>query len=112
MLLIFVGFYLIASGRFAKTKKDYLYAVMTFLCLCVVAFIINLIFWKVSAGDINMFYVGPRNSPLLIFETISEKLGWYVSTVLYIPTVCLGAFLIYLPAHFYAKKKGICENHP
>ena len=106
MLLVFVGFYLIASGRFAKTKKDYFYAVATFLCLCVIAFCINLVFWKAAEGDINMFYVGPRYSPLVIFNEISKNFGWYVSTLLYIPTVCLGAFLIYLPAHFYAKKKG------
>ncbi len=111
MSLIFVGFYLIASGRFAKTGKDFTYAVYTFLGLCVIAFCINLVFWKASAGDINMFYVGPRNSPLLVFKTISQKLGWYISTMLYIPTVCLGAFIIYLPAHFYAKKKGLIKQN-
>jgi uncharacterized membrane protein YwaF len=110
MLLIFVGFYLIASGRFAKTKKDYLYAVVTFVCLCAIAFCINLIFWNAADGDINMFYVGPRNSPLVIFNDISAKFGWFVNTILYIPVVSFGAFLIYLPAHFYAKKKGLIEN--
>lgn len=109
MLLIFVGFYLIASGRFAKTKKDYLYAVVTFLCLCAIAFCINLIFWRASEGDINMFYVGPRYSPLVIFKDISKNFGWYISTLLYIPVVCLGAFIIYLPARLYAKKKGLAQ---
>ena len=111
ILLIFVGFYLIASGRFAKTGKDFTYAIYTFLGLCVIAFCINLVFWKVSAGDINMFYVGPKNSPLLVFKTISEKFGWYISTILYIPAVCLGAYIIYLPAHFYAKKKGLIKQN-
>ena len=105
MTLIFIGFYLIASGHFAKTKKNFLYATATFLVLCVVAFCINLIFWDASNGSINMFFVGPRNSSLAIFKDIAKNFGWYVSTVLYIPTVVLGAFLVYLPAHLYAKKE-------
>lgn len=105
MLLIFVGAYLLASGRFAKTKKEFRSATVVFLVLAAVAFSINLIFWKVSNGDINMFFVGPKNSSLLVFKQISEKFGWYVSTLLYIPTVCLGAFLVFLPAYLYNKKK-------
>ena len=107
MSLIFIGFYLIASGRFAKTSKDYWSAAVTFVVLCGVAFIINLSLWEVSDGGINMFFVGPRNSSLAVFKQISEAAGWYVSTLLYIPAVCAGAYLLYLPAHLYAKKKGM-----
>lgn len=110
MLLIFVGFYLIASGRYAKAFPDYRRATYTFLMLCVIAFCINLIFWNASEGSINMFYVGPRYSPLIVFKQISQNVGWYASTALYIPVVCLGAFLIYLPAHLYAKKKGLLHS--
>lgn len=105
MLLIFVGAYLIASDRFAKTKKDFLSATAVFLVLAGVAFAINLIFREASGGSINMFFVGPKNSSLAVFKQISEKFGWYVSTLIYIPTVCLGAFLIFLPAHLYHKKR-------
>ena len=103
MLLIFVGFYLIASGRSAKTKKDFIHAIYTFLALCVIAFCINLIFWNPSEGSINMFYVGPRYSPLIVFKYISQNFGWYVSTLIYIPAVCLGAYLIYLIQRFFWK---------
>ena len=75
------------------------------MVLCCVAFSINLIFWKPSAGSINMFFVGPRNSSLVVFEQISEMFGWYVSTILYIPTVCLGAWIVYLPVYLREKKK-------
>ena len=105
MMLIFIGVYLIMSGNFAKTKKDFLHAAATFLVLCAVAFCINLIFWDVSGGKINMFFVGPRNSSLFFFKDIAKKFGWYVSTIIYIPAVTLGAFLLFLPAHIYAKKK-------
>jgi len=108
--LIFIGAYLLMSGRGAKTKKDYLYAVITFVSLCVVAFIINLSLWDISNGDINMFFVGPRNSSLLVFKQISEAAGWYVSTLLYIPTVCLGAYIVFLPAYLYYKKRSKSEQ--
>ena len=105
MTLIFIGIYLIMSGHFAKSGKDYLLATATFVVLCAVAFAINVSLWEVSGGSINMFFVGPRNSSLAVFKQISKACGWYVSTLLYIPTVALGAYLVYLPAHFYAKKK-------
>ena len=105
MLLIFIGIYLIMSGNFAKTGKDYWHATLTFLALCAVAFGINLIFRDASGGSINMFFVGPSNSSLAVFKDISKNFGWYISTALYIPTVMLGAFLVFLPAHIYAKKK-------
>jgi len=106
MMLIFIGIYLIMSGHGAKTRKDYFHATLTFLLLCAVAFSINVIFRDVSGGSINMFFVGPSNSSLAVFKDIAKNFGWYVSTALYIPTVMLGAFLIYLPAHIYAKKKA------
>jgi len=105
MSLVFIGIYLIASGRFAKTKKDYVSATVTFVALCAVAFIINVSLREVSGGGINMFFVGPSNSSLIVFKWISEKFGWYVSTLLYIPTVAAGAYLIYLPAHLWAKHR-------
>ena len=106
MTLVFIGFYLIASGRCAKRISDYRSASVTFLALAVVAFSINLIFRRVSEGTINMFFVGPSNSPLIVFSWISEKIGWYVSTLLYLPVVCLGAYLIFLPVHLYEKRKA------
>jgi uncharacterized membrane protein YwaF len=106
LMLIFIGVYLIMSGRFAKTKKEYFEATAAFLVLAVIAFCINLIFWDASNGKINMLFVGPRNSSLAVFKQIAKSCGWYISTLLYIPAVCLGAFLVYLPAHIYAKQKG------
>lgn len=107
MSLIFIGFYLIASGRGATTWQHYRSACVTFLVLCCVAFAINCALWEVSGGDINMFFVGPRNSSLLVFKQISERFGWYISTLLYIPVVCLGAAIVFYPVHrYFSKRKG------
>lgn len=106
MSLVFIGFYLIASGRGARNLRDYRDSVVTFLCLALVAFGINLCLFDVSGGSINMFYVGPRNSPLVVFKQISEAAGWYVSTLLYIPALCIGAFLVFLPRFLYERHRG------
>ncbi len=104
MTLVFVGLFLSFSGFGGRTIKDYWAATATFVCLCAVAFCINLIFWEPSGGDINMFFVGPRNSSLAVFKDIAKNFGWYASTALYIPAVCLGAFVVFLPFHLYDKK--------
>ncbi len=101
MLLVFVGLYLVFSGRGGSEMKDYKASTYTFLCLCIIALCINLSFWDVSDGSINMFFVGPRNSSLIVFKQIAEAFGWYVSTALYIPVVCLGAYLLFLLIRLY-----------
>ncbi len=94
MSLVFLGLYIFLSGRAGLKKEDYFYAVVSFLILCVTAFCINCILWNASAGSIKMFYVGPATSPLIVFQWISESFGWYICTAVYIPVLCLGAFLI------------------
>ena len=105
MTLVFIGFYLVASGRGATEMTHYRGAVISFVCLCALAFCINLIFWYPSGGEINMFFVGPQNSSLIVFKQIAEAAGWYISTLLYIPVVSLGAFLFFLPVHLFFKKR-------
>ena len=107
MLLVFVGLYLGFSNRGGKTMKDYRLAIITFLALCVIAFTLNLCLAEVSQGSVNNFYIGPSLSPLAIFKDIAKNFGWYVCTILYIPVVSLGAFLLFLPFHLLHKKKQL-----
>lgn len=95
MMLVFVGLYIAFSKRGGIEKTNYKYSAITFVVLCAVAFSINCIFREASGGSINMFFVGPSNSSLIVFKQISEAFGWYVSTLLYIPATCLGAFVIF-----------------
>ena len=107
LTLIFVGLYLGFSGKAGTALRDYRSAVGTFLGLCLAAFGINLALWKVSGGDINMFFIGPKNSPLIVFSSIAERFGWYVSTLLYIPALCLGAFLVFLLFRRLSRRLGV-----
>ncbi len=103
MSLIFIGIYLFLSKRGGLSKEDFVLSTKLFGVLCVIAFALNLVFRKVSGGEVNNFYIGPSQSPLIIIKQISQACGWYVGTVLYIPAVILGAFLICLLLRRIAK---------
>lgn len=104
MLLVFIGLYLLFSGRGGFELCDYWSATKVFFVLCVIAFSLNLSFWDISNGQINAFFIGPRNSSLIVFKQISEAFGWYFSTLLYIPAVCLGSYIIFLFVRLYHKQ--------
>jgi len=104
ILLVFIGLYLALSNRAGARMKDYWSATATFLVLCCVAFGINVALRDVSNGTTNMFFVGPSDSSLVVFKDISKRFGWYVSTMLYIPSVCLGAFLVFSLWRWYHNK--------
>ena len=102
MMLVFVGLLIGFRPEMKWKIKTYWRAVIVFLCLAVLAFVINLVFWNAAQGDINMFYVGPARNPIIVFKTIAEKAGWYVCTPIYLFALCLGAFI------FFLLMKGIC----
>lgn len=104
MLLVFLGAYVAFSRRGKTEKSNFKYATVMWLVLCVMAFAVNCIHWRVSEGAINNFFVGPRNSSLIVFKQFSEWFGWYVSTAIYIPAVILGAGLIFLLIKYIRKK--------
>ncbi len=94
-LLVFLGAFLIRTGNGPKSFVDFCRATVLFLILCLVAFCINLVFFRPSGGQINMFFVGPANNSIVVFRDIAARFGWYAATALYIPCVCLGAWLIF-----------------
>lgn len=103
MSLVFLGLYLGFSKHIGKTAEDFKLSIITYLVLCVIAFGINLLLWEISGGSVNNFYIGPSNSPLAVFKSICEHCGWFVNTLVYIPAVSLGAFLLFLPFHLKNK---------
>ncbi|MBR5742585.1 MAG: YwaF family protein [Clostridia bacterium] len=110
LTLVFIGLYLGFSDNTGKRLRDFGYATVTLLILCLAAFLINLIFWVPAKGDINMFFVGPANTSLVILRDIARSAGWYVSTLVYIPAVLLGGCLIFLPFALADRKKRTPEK--
>ena len=95
MMLVFVGLFLCMSKRGGDQKSDYAYATQTFLVLCAVAFGINCAVQFGLGEEINMFFIGPGNSSIIVFKQISEWLGWYVNTPIYIGVLSFGAYLVF-----------------
>ncbi len=104
MLLVFIGLLLYMSKLGGQTKNDYKTATYTFLVLCAVAFVFNCAVQFGLGKHMNMFFVGPGNSPLIVFKQISQYFGWYVSTPIYIVAVCLGAYIIFCVTHRISHK--------
>lgn len=95
MLLVFVGLFLCMSKRGGTTKQDYKLATVTFLGLCGIAFTLNCIVQFGVDQQMNMFFVGPGNSPIVVFQQFSQWFGWYINTPIYIFAVCLGAYIVF-----------------
>lgn len=104
IVLVFLGLYIGISRKAGRTMREFKFAVYTFVVFCFIAFCINQVLWKPANGDINMFFIGPAISPLVVFKTIAEKFGWFINSIIYIVCVSLGSFLFYLPFYFYNKK--------
>ena len=108
MMLVFIGLLILFSKRVGNLRSDYKVATVAFIAMCGFAFVMNCIV-QYGIGDyMNMFFVGPGNSPLIVFSQISETLGWYINTPFYIIVVCLGAYILF-NGIYYANNK--CLPH-
>lgn len=109
MLLVFIGLFLCFSGRGATNTSDYWGATWTFVGLCAVAFLLNCIVQYGLHQEMNMFFVGPGNSPLAVFSQFSKWFGWQINTLIYVPVVCVGAYIVFRIIYFFqhAKKKAV-----
>ena len=93
--LVFLGLYIMFSGRAGREWREYYDIVRLFVVCCFIAFVINTLVGITVGDKINMFFVGPNNSPIIVFNTIAKKFGWVASTVIYIPVTCIAAALIF-----------------
>ena len=105
MLLVFIGLLLCFTKRGGTMELDYVSATVTFVSLCGIAFIMNC-FVQLGLGEhMNMFFVGPGNSPIVIFKQFSEWFGWYINTPIYIFAVCLGGYILFAVIYWLQNKK-------
>ncbi len=105
MLLVFIGLTICFAKLGGSEKSDYVGATWTFIALCGIAFALNC-FVQYGLGEyMNMFFVGPGNSPLIVFSSFSQWFGWYVNTPIYIFAVCLGAYIVFALIYYLQKKK-------
>ena len=93
-LIVFSGFYI--GLRFRKAElKNFHNSFIMFMILATIAFGINLAFLKVSDGTINMFFLGPVNTSIIVFRDIAERFGWYVNLPIWLASVTGGAWIFF-----------------
>ena len=95
MLLVFIGLFLCFSKRGGNQKTDYRIATWVFFALCGIAFILNCFVQLGLRKEMNMFFVGPGDSPIIVFKQFSQWFGWYINTPIYMFAVCLGAYIVF-----------------
>lgn len=104
-VLVFIGLFLCISKRGGNQLGDYIGATKTFIVLCGVAFGLNCFVQFVLDSHMNMFFVGPGNSPIIVFAQFSQWFGWYINTPIYIFAVCLGAYMVFCLIYYIQNKK-------
>ena len=105
-LLVFLGVYIILSGRSGSKMDDYYDVVKLFVMLCFIAFIINTLIGITVGAEANMFFVGPNNSPIIVFSAIAAKFGWVASTLIYVPVTSIAAGGLFGLASLKKRKKA------
>lgn len=105
LVLIFLGFYLFFSKNTEFGKRGFLGAEILYLTLCLIAFAINLICADVPGIDVNMFYIGPKPSTLPICREMTARFGIAVNSLIYIASLSLCAYLIFVAERSFRKRK-------
>ena len=105
MLLVFVGLFLCFSKRGGNRKSDYWHATVIFLILCGIAFCLNCFVQFGLGKEMNMFFVGPGDSSIIVFKQFSQWFGWYVNTPIYMFALGLGAYIIFVLIYWLQNKQ-------
>ena len=110
LVLVFIGLYLALSNRCLKHKKDFIMSTKVYAALCCIALILNISLKNVSNGHLNAFYLGPQISPIIIFEDIASNFGWFINMIVFVLSVSLGAYLVYMFFYNFNKRKNILQE--
>lgn len=96
LLLIFLGAYVFFSGNSSFERKDFPSALLLYFSLCLIALAINLVCINTPGADVNMFYIGPKPSILPICRDITARFGVFFNSAVYVFSLSLCAYLIFL----------------
>ena len=55
------------------------------------------LFMTRDLDSVNMFFIGPQRSSLIVFCDIYDKFGWVVQAISYVVLLSIGGFIVFLP---------------
>lgn len=99
-LLIFSGLLMIFSEKMKYRKSLFIKSTVLYICLSIIAFILNAVFMDISSDKMNLFFIGPGISPIIVFREISVRFGMIFESVFYTFIVITGAFIIYIISYY------------
>lgn len=90
ILLIFIACFCCASGMAGDDNRTFFYTLPLFYFFCLIATAINIL----TLGRADMFYISPYY-PItqVVFHEISVVLGIWPGIIIYLLSICVGAFL-------------------
>ena len=116
MLLVFIGLLIAFSGRGGNELKDFGRAALLFVICCHIALFLNILLPMLLPGAVvNMFYVGPQRSSLIVFDKLYNQYDWVVQYKAYEMALTIGAFVFFLPHLIVGKvreKKRLAKAGP
>lgn len=105
ILLILIGLFVYLSGQTDLSRKGYLRTLPFFALCCAAATAINLA--APGRGEADMFYISPYHASVQpVFGALAERIGILPSHLLYLLTICLGAYLIHCLFAFLKRQNG------
>ena len=111
MLLVFIGLLIAFTGRGGYRFRDFFRAFVCFIICCNIALFLNILLPMLIPGaDVNMFYLGPNRSSLIVFNTIYDKWDWVVQMRMYEIALSIGAFIVFVFARLGARPKKISKK--
>ncbi|SFG34916.1 TMEM164 family acyltransferase [Oribacterium sp. WCC10] len=104
VLMLLLSIYISFKHISLKGNSGFASTLPLFMILSVIAEVINVIFH--NFGDCDMFYISPyHNSSQMIFDDIDSVIGRPLGIIVYLISVCAGAFVVHfvLDAFFEAR---------
>lgn len=103
ILLLYIGMYVALSGRVDNSSRGYYETLPLFTVCCAIATIINVL---APDNRADMFYISPYHpSEQLLFHEIGVNWGILPGHLLYLFSICLGAYILHVVFRRYMEKR-------
>ena len=104
-ILIFIALLLCVSGRVRFKLKEFIKATVVFAVCAFIALLINIVFYDISNGTCDMFFIGPAPMNVVVYSDIEKVAGRQLTSLIYLATLVIASFGLYvLATHLPGKK--------
>ncbi len=108
-MMLFLGFYAGFSKRTGKRFRDYVDVMLLLLLMCLIALGINFTVNKNFGQHINLFFIGPEISPIMVFQDVAKAYGWQINALFYYFMLSLGGYLCWFGVTLPARREASQE---